>query len=129
MTNTEKERLALLVGDKSITCAKLQQAFPEIYDAYLQLLSSNMTQDHCLLVPGHPLPPNREYFLHYQPDATFHLSEQGQDALDAALEKEALLRYEQEMRDIAHNQLLIGGMTLFISALALIASIIMFIAS
>lgn len=30
MTNTEKERLALLVGDKSITCAKLQQALEGI---------------------------------------------------------------------------------------------------
>ena len=95
MTNTEKERLALLVGDKSITCAKLQQAFPEIYDAYLQLLSSNMTQDHCLLVPGHPLPPNREYFLHYQPDATFHLSDLGQDILERAREKKRLKRLDK----------------------------------
>lgn len=125
MTNTQKQKLALLIHSGNNTSADLRAALAEEGDC-LEIIASPYGGDNNIIFPDIPLERDQD---RYPPDATFHLSEQGQDALDAALEKEALLRYEQEMRDIAHNQLLIGGMTLFISALALIASIIMFIAS
>lgn len=84
MTNTQKQKLALLIHRGKNTAADIRQALPNIAP-YLEAISSPYAGDDRIIYPDTPLERDAQ---RYPPETTFKLTEHSQDILDEYLERQ-----------------------------------------